>query len=557
MKYLLNIILLLFLSVNIASGADVFANRVGETTSTTGTGTISLIGAKTGYRTFVAGVGDGNSCKYLIITNTGAWEIGSGTVTDAGTDTLSRDSVENSTNGDAKVNFSAGTKDVYCIVSASQFSGFSATELSTGTVNATTYGITSDGGADDIVLVEADTDNAGLLGADKWDEVVASTTHGSDNSQAHTDYLLNTTDTGTGLFDFGTITEDGNAVPNIMEGATPSSGDTTHFSTADQIYDWVIGLSYSTYTNLTSFVDQTAWRIFYSNTDGDVVEVPLGATNTFFGSGGTTSAPSFQAIGDADVPDTITIDNATLAADATKLATPRTIAGVSFDGSANINIPSTGLSDTADLLYETELDSFSELQSQIGDKTLINEEDAITLDSELTIDATLFIKEQADASADKEAYGQIWINTASPNELWWTDDEGTDTQLGVASGGGTTYAVLAITSEIDSITNRTIYRNTGQTGTMTTTLPTPSDSVEPVVFEVMTASYQWNLLPPAGYHFLLINSSGTSELSNNHMISSNDAATAKGDMIVIHPSDDGSALYIAVVVAGTWTDGGL
>ena len=50
-----------------------------------------------------------------------------------------------------------------------------STSLSTGTVNATTYGITSDGSTDDVVLAEADTDNAGLLGAAKWDEIVANT----------------------------------------------------------------------------------------------------------------------------------------------------------------------------------------------------------------------------------------------------------------------------------------------------------------------------------------------------------------------------------------------
>jgi hypothetical protein len=60
-----------------------------------------------------------------------------------------------------------------------------STALSAGTVNATTYGITSDGGADDIVLPEADTDNAGLLGADKWDEIVASTSHISATGASH------------------------------------------------------------------------------------------------------------------------------------------------------------------------------------------------------------------------------------------------------------------------------------------------------------------------------------------------------------------------------------
>jgi len=56
---------------------------------------------------------------------------------------------------------------------------------------------------------------------------------------------------------------------------------------------------------------------------------------------------------------------------ATALETARTIAGVSFDGTANINIASTGLSDTADLLYEAELNTFSELQTQIADETLL------------------------------------------------------------------------------------------------------------------------------------------------------------------------------------------
>ena len=50
-----------------------------------------------------------------------------------------------------------------------------STSLSTGTRTATTYGITSDGGADDVVLLEATTSLAGLLGADKWDEIVANT----------------------------------------------------------------------------------------------------------------------------------------------------------------------------------------------------------------------------------------------------------------------------------------------------------------------------------------------------------------------------------------------
>lgn len=47
------------------------------------------------------------------------------------------------------------------------------------------------------------------------------------------------------------------------------------------------------YTNLTSFVDQTAWRVFYSNTSGDVTELALGADGTYLKSNGATSAPTW------------------------------------------------------------------------------------------------------------------------------------------------------------------------------------------------------------------------------------------------------------------------
>ena len=59
-----------------------------------------------------------------------------------------------------------------------------STALSIGTVTATTYGITSDGGADDVVLPEANTTLAGLLGADKWDEIVANTSKADCESSA-------------------------------------------------------------------------------------------------------------------------------------------------------------------------------------------------------------------------------------------------------------------------------------------------------------------------------------------------------------------------------------
>lgn len=90
------------------------ATQVWETSETTGTGTLSLAGAVSGFRTFVAGVGDAAKCRYYIRLRNGTeWEWGIGTVTDATPDTLARTTVLRSSNANAAVNFSGGTKDVW------------------------------------------------------------------------------------------------------------------------------------------------------------------------------------------------------------------------------------------------------------------------------------------------------------------------------------------------------------------------------------------------------------------------------------------------------------
>jgi hypothetical protein len=94
-------------------------DRVKETTTTTGTGTVSLDGAADGFETFVSGIGTGNTTYYCIFGGT-EFEVGQGTVTDATPDTLSRDTVISSSNGDALVNFSSGDKQVFCTLPASK-----------------------------------------------------------------------------------------------------------------------------------------------------------------------------------------------------------------------------------------------------------------------------------------------------------------------------------------------------------------------------------------------------------------------------------------------------
>ena len=101
--------------------ALVLNDRVKETTTTTGTGTINLAGAETGFETFVQGIGNSNTTYYAIVhTSANEFEVGLGTVTDASPDTLSRTTIISSTNSDSAVDFSAGTKNVFCTLPASK-----------------------------------------------------------------------------------------------------------------------------------------------------------------------------------------------------------------------------------------------------------------------------------------------------------------------------------------------------------------------------------------------------------------------------------------------------
>jgi hypothetical protein len=89
----------------------VLADRVRDTTVTTGTGTVTLSGtAPTGYQNFSV-VGNGNTTYYTI--NAGSqWEVGIGTYSSTGP-TLARNTVLGSSNANALVDFAAGTKDVF------------------------------------------------------------------------------------------------------------------------------------------------------------------------------------------------------------------------------------------------------------------------------------------------------------------------------------------------------------------------------------------------------------------------------------------------------------
>jgi len=91
----------------------VLKDRVLETAAAPGTGAVTLLGAVTGYQTFSAAVGNGNTCYYTIADQSGAnWEVGLGTYASAG-NTLTRTTILSSSNAGSTVNFASGTQNVF------------------------------------------------------------------------------------------------------------------------------------------------------------------------------------------------------------------------------------------------------------------------------------------------------------------------------------------------------------------------------------------------------------------------------------------------------------
>ena len=95
--------------------AFILSDRVKETTSTTGTGTYTLGGASTGFESF-GSIGNSNTTYYCCTDGTD-FEVGIGTYTASGT-TLARTTILQSSNSDNAVNWSAGTREIFCTLPA-------------------------------------------------------------------------------------------------------------------------------------------------------------------------------------------------------------------------------------------------------------------------------------------------------------------------------------------------------------------------------------------------------------------------------------------------------
>ena len=122
--------------------ALIVADRVKEITSTTGTGSFSLLGQSVGYRAFSDVMATSDTCYYCAVSQSGAqWEVGLGTFSSPAT--LARTTILSSSNSGAAVDFIAGTKDVFLALTANQFN---ANTLPTQTGNSGKF-LTTNGSA--------------------------------------------------------------------------------------------------------------------------------------------------------------------------------------------------------------------------------------------------------------------------------------------------------------------------------------------------------------------------------------------------------------------------
>ena len=112
---------------------------------------------------------------------------------------------------------------------------------------------------------------------------------------------------------------------------------------------------------------------------------------------------------------------------------------VSVDASGNFTVATGLIADGASVFNETGVDVDFRIESDDNANMLFvdggNDRVGIgvaTPKTALTVEGTLTLKEQADADSDTAAYGQQWVNTATPNQLYFTDDAGYDQKV---SGG--------------------------------------------------------------------------------------------------------------------------
>ena len=360
--------------------ALVVKDRVKETTATTGTAALTLAGAVTGFQSFSSALSDGDTTYYAIFeSSTGEWEVGLGTFTASGT-TLARTTVLASSNSGSAVNLTAGSAEVFITQPATKAAYFDA--------------------SGDLILNQDPTSNLQAATKQYVDTIAAAGIHYHDPVRVEKEGNLNATyDNGTSGVG-ATLTNAGTQAALVIDGVTmvvndrvliyeqtnaAHNGIYTVTNVGSASTNWVLTRATDADSYSPSdpdalgqgdaffvsegaagagetYVMTTEGTITFGTTDITFSQISatqiysagdgLTLTGTTFavgaGTGVTVNANDVaigQAVGTGDTVTFATVNanltgNVTGNADtATALATARTIGGVSFNGTANIDLP--------------------------------------------------------------------------------------------------------------------------------------------------------------------------------------------------------------------------
>jgi hypothetical protein len=290
--------------------ALIIKDRVKETTTTTGTGTVTLVGASTGFRSF-ADIGNANT-TYYCISGGSQFEVGIGTYTASGT-TLSRDTVlSNSLGTTALINFSAGTKDVFVTYPSDKaILGTTSAVASTGTGSVVLSNAPSLTGE---VTIGNATDTATI------------TLGKSEDSQTVNIATGIVFDTKTKTINIGTNGDSG-SLTNITIGSIGGASTTT-FNGSNTLSGTLSGsfsgnvnatfLSASSTINLGGETGSTAQNLATNQTAG-TFNFLTGQTSAILNIGGTTSATGAINIGRSTGNQAINIQNGAASTGATNI----------------------------------------------------------------------------------------------------------------------------------------------------------------------------------------------------------------------------------------------
>jgi hypothetical protein len=265
--------------------ALVLADRVLETTTSTGSGTITLAGAEPGYQSFAV-VGNANQTYYTITGDT-EWEVGIGTYTSSGT-TLSRDTVLSSSASGAKVTFSAGQKKVFVTYPSEKSVNFDVS----GNISVSSAIITNV--AEPIVGSDAATklyvDTLAAQGISYHEPVKYEVPNTTGN-------LVATYNNGTAGVS-ATLTNAGSLVPFVPDGVTASISDRV------LVYNQTNAYENGVYVVSTVGNGSTAWvltRAADADTYGVKSPTELGGGDAFFVTSGNTGAGETYICNNASV----------------------------------------------------------------------------------------------------------------------------------------------------------------------------------------------------------------------------------------------------------------